>query len=78
MNITHWTHRTTHGLWSIRPHAGRFHVWFNDEPLDHFHTPQNAAEELAFGHSAWPSSGLDPSKCAIPSDLSDWVAHARQ
>jgi len=50
----------------------RFHVIYDDEDLGSYATPQQAVDDLAGGHTYWPSSGLDPSELGIPEDLSFW------
>ena len=68
-------------VFSFQSRAGEFRIvprekgWyghFEDECFDGpFPTPQGAAEDIANGHSGWPSCG-DPSRLGVPEDLSDW------
>jgi hypothetical protein len=52
---------------------GRFHPVFDDESLGSYATAQQAAEDLAGGHTFSPSNGVDTSMLGIPEDVTDWV-----
>lgn len=69
-----YTFQTPIGAFHIRHNhrTGRFHAFFEDEDLGGYATPAEAAEDLAGGHTFFPSSGIDPSTLGIPADLSDW------
>lgn len=63
---------TTAGEFRIVFVNGRWHCEFNGERFDGNYTnARSAAEDLANGHTAWPSCG-DPSALGVPEDLSDW------
>ena len=50
---------------------GRWHPWFEDEDLGSYHSAQAACEDLAGGHTFWPSCG-DPSRLGLPSEIGEW------
>jgi len=60
------------GPFYIAEQAGRFHPVFDDESLGSYERPEQAAEDLAGGHTFSISSGVDTSTLGIPTDLSDW------
>lgn len=45
---------------------------FEDEELGSYATAAHAVEDLAGGHTSWPSCG-DPSQFELPADLGDWT-----
>ncbi len=51
---------------------GRYHPVFDDEPLGSYARPEQAAEDLAGGHTFSISSGQDTSELGIPEDLNEW------
>ena len=51
---------------------GRFHPIFDDESLGSYVSPQQAADDLAGGHTFSPSGGFDTSTLGISEDISDW------
>jgi len=51
---------------------GRFHPIYNEESLGSYATAQQAAEDLAGGHTFSISSGVDPADLGIPDEISDW------
>lgn len=68
-----WRLRTRRGTFEIRQHPnGRWHVLFESESLGAYATPAMALDDLAGGHTFWPSAGFDPSELGIPDDLGDW------
>lgn len=74
-----WTFQTRHGRWAIaRDAQGRWHPMLGDEALGPYPSPQSALDDLVGGHSHWPSSGVDPSTCGLPDDLSDWTPVAQK
>lgn len=64
------------GIFSIVPKAGRWHAMFRGESLGSYFSPQQAADDLAGGHTFTPPGGFDTSKLGIPADISEWE-HAR-
>lgn len=50
---------------------GRWQAMFEDEGLGSYHSAQAALDDLAGGHTFWPSCG-DPSQLGLPEDLSAW------
>jgi hypothetical protein len=60
------------GAFYIAEHAGRFHPVFEDESLGSYARPEQAAEDLAGGHTFSISSGVDTATLGIPADLLDW------
>ena len=65
-------YRTRAGVFSIVNRAERWHVMFDNDSLGGYASPQQAAEDLAGGHTTWPSNGIDPSTLGIPADLGEW------
>jgi hypothetical protein len=70
---------TNRGTFHIRRRSdGRWEPCLDDEPFDgSYHTPQQAVDDLAGGHTSWPSETGDPSKLGLPSDLGDWATCRR-
>lgn len=69
----HYTWRTRRGTFAIAPDGeGRWNLFFGSDCLDNYETPDQAAEDAAGGHCAWPSFG-DPSALGISADVSDWA-----
>ena len=50
----------------------RFHPVYDDESLGSCARPEQAAEDLAGGHTFSISSGVDTADLGIPADLSEW------
>jgi len=67
-----YVYRTTIGSFYIVEHEGKFHPMFSGERLGSYETPQEAAENLAGGHTFSIGGVKDISTLAIPSDLTDW------
>jgi hypothetical protein len=51
---------------------GRFHPLAGDDSLGSYATAQQAAEDLAGGHTFSPPSGVDTSTLGIPVELEEW------
>jgi len=68
-------YQTRKGLASIRYNAEtrRYIAFFTDEPLGSYHSAEQAADDLAGGHTHSHSSGVDTESLGIPGDLSDWI-----
>lgn len=64
--------QTRIGKFYIAEINGYFHPVFDDEPLGAYGTPQQAAEDLANGHTDFPSCGVDPSTLGISDDVTEW------
>jgi hypothetical protein len=64
--------QTRVGWFFIAERNGRFCAVFGNEPLDCYATLQQALDDLAGGHTHWPSMGVDPASLDISDDLSDW------
>lgn len=67
-----YVYKTSVGAFYIAEHSGRFHPLFEGESLGSYATAQQAAEDLAGGHTFSISSGVDASTLGIPKDLSRW------
>lgn len=65
-------YRTSAGTFQIAERARRWHVIFRDESLGSYAMPQQAADDLAGGHTFSPGPGIDTAKLSIPSDLAEW------
>lgn len=64
--------QTRRGIVSIRPQGGRWCLFFGDENLGSYHSPQAAAEDAAGGYAYTPSSGVDLGRLGIPDDVGEW------
>lgn len=72
--IRSYAYRTRAGTFRIALEAnGRWQVMFEDERLGSYHSAQAALDDLAGGHTFWPSCG-DPSQLGLPGELSEWSA----
>jgi hypothetical protein len=60
------------GPFYIAEDNGRYHPVFDDEPLGSYGAAEQAAEDLAGGHTLSISSGLDTAALGIPDDISQW------
>lgn len=71
---TIYSFRTQRGTARIIYDSGkhRFHAVFGDESLGSYHAPEQAAEDLAGGHTLSHSSGIDLSTLGIPEELGEW------
>ncbi len=69
--------QTTAGLAEIRFVNGRYDVYFEDEGLGSYHSPQHAAEDISRGSTFSHSSGVDLSGLNIPADPLDWHRRTR-
>lgn len=69
--------RTRAGLAEIRAENGRYNVYFDDQGLGSYHSPQQAAEDLSTGSTFSPSSGVDLAELGIPDDVQEWHRHIR-
>lgn len=72
LRVREWTYHTSVGMFAIIDHDGQFLARFEDEALDSYATPEQAAEDLAGGHTITPSCG-DTARLGIPDDLSEWT-----
>ena len=68
-----WHYRTHKGVFYIVPRDGQYEVIFDDDRLGSYPTPEQAADDLAGGHTYWPSAGFDPGELGISDDLGDWT-----
>jgi hypothetical protein len=63
---------TKAGIFYIAESEGRFHPVFREESLSSYATPEQAAEDLAGGHTFSPPDGIDTSRLGIPYDVREW------
>ena len=63
---------TSAGAFYIAENKGRFHPIFREENLGSYATPQQAAEDLAGGHTFSLPGGIEPSDLGIPDELDGW------
>jgi hypothetical protein len=67
-----WIYRSKIGTFKIIPNRkGRFDLWFDEDVLGSYHSPQMAADDVytqSTGCFEWDS--LDP--VMEPADLSEW------
>lgn len=70
--IEYFEFRTRAGTFRIQRDGTRWRPWFEDEMLmGAYLSPQHALDDLAGGHTDWPSCG-DPSKLKLPDEIGDW------
>lgn len=63
---------TRAGTFRIVRDGDRWRPWFEDERLmGAYPSPQHALDDLAGGHTDWPSCG-DPSALGLPDQIDDW------
>jgi len=60
------------GPFYIAESGGRFHPVYEDESLGSYARPEQAAEDVAGGHTFSISGGIDTATLGIPEDLSEW------
>lgn len=53
---------------------GRYAVIIDDEAVDAFNTPQQAAQSVADGSCYAPGAMLSTSVLGVPADLGEWEA----
>ena len=67
-----FVYETAAGAFYIAEDKGRFHPIFREESLGSYATAQQAAEDLADGHTFSLPGGIDPSDLGIPAELEEW------
>ena len=67
-----YLYETPAGPFYIAEDKGRFHPVFREESLGSYATPQQAAEDLARGHTFSIADEIEPSDLGIPDELSGW------
>lgn len=67
-----YIYRTRVGVFSIALMNGRWHAVFDNDSLGSYISPQQAADDLAGGHTFTPSNGIDTSTLGIPEDIREW------
>lgn len=67
----YWRWPTKAGSFYVKRLTDGWHALFEDEDLGPYETAQSAAEDLANGHTTWPSCG-DPSTFGLPTEISEW------
>ena len=68
----YWQYRSSRGTFRIAPRDGGFAAYYENEDLGWYQSAQAALDDLAAGHTFFPSNGLDPSSCGLPEDISEW------
>jgi hypothetical protein len=69
-NLYAWDTRI--GTFYIAQAEGLFHVIYDEESLGSYARPEQAAEDVAGGHTSSISSGIDTATLGIREDLSEW------
>ena len=59
-------------VYIARSADGRFHPVYNDQDLGSYATPQQAAEDLAGGHTYSVRGRIDTAQLGITEDVSEW------
>lgn len=71
--MIYYSFNTKAGLFRLLPSNQGWQCWFGDDYFDGpYKTAQGAAEDIAGGHTAWPSCG-DPSRLGVPDTLEGWT-----
>jgi hypothetical protein len=68
-----YVYETSAGAFYIAEHNGHFHPVFQEQSLGSYATAQQAAEDLAGGHTFSLPGGIDPGDLGVPENLADWV-----
>ncbi|HLW34846.1 MAG TPA: hypothetical protein VKS98_04225 [Chthoniobacterales bacterium] len=68
-----YVYETSAGAFYIAEHNGRFHPIFQEQSLGSYSTAQQAAEDLAGGHTVSLPGGVDPGELGLPEELEDWM-----
>ena len=68
-----YLYHTKVGAFAIIHRADRWHITFRNEVLGSYEYAQQAAKDLACGHTSTPPGWLDTSKLGIPEDISEWT-----
>ncbi len=61
-------------FWMAPDDAGAWRVYFGEEELGAYASPEEAARELATGDACWPG-GIDPHTLELPAELGAWTRH---
>jgi hypothetical protein len=69
---TNYFYETRVGVFSIVQRRDRWHAMFEGESLGSYATPQQAADDLAGGHTFSPGRDIDTSTLRIPADINEW------
>jgi hypothetical protein len=64
--------KTSVGDFYILLQYGKWHAVFDGESVGAYATPQQAADDLAGGHTFSISGGHDTAVLGIPPDLGEW------
>ena len=67
-----YVYRTRIGPFYIGEAGGRFHPVYDDESLGSYARADQAADDLAGGHTFSISSGVDTATLGIPADIGEW------
>ena len=60
------------GRFSIESRGDRWHIMFKGESLGSYARPEQAADDLAGGHTYPAGPGIDTSMLGISENLSEW------
>ena len=60
------------GTFTIEFKNGKWHAVFDGQSVGAYSTPEQAAEDLAGGHTFSVTGGYDTAKLDIPEDLGEW------
>lgn len=60
------------GTFFIAERAGRFHPVYDGESLGSYARPEQAAADLAGGHTFAARADVDTAELGIPDDLAEW------
>ena len=67
-----YVYETSAGAFYIAEQNGHFHPVFQEQSLGSYATAQQAAEDLAGGHTFSLPGGIDASDLGIPDELEGW------
>jgi hypothetical protein len=72
VNYTYYFDTTAGRIFIVPTNDGRFQVEYQGEGLGSYHNPSAAIDDVAGGHTFWPSNGIDFGNLGIPSSINEW------
>lgn len=68
-----YVYQTRLGPFYVVESGGRYHPYYDGEPLGTYSTPDQAARDLASGQTFPIPGGTDTAALGIPDDLDKWT-----
>lgn len=57
---------------ALSPQTNKWHIYYQDQDLGSYATPDQAADDLAGGHTISLSNGYETDFLGIPGSIVDW------